>query len=47
MYLNKREIIFLINIILIVFVFATINQTNAQEVKVVDGDTIHVRWCKN
>ena len=37
MYLNKRKNIFLISIILIVFVFA-INQTNAQEVKVVDGD---------
>ena len=45
MYLNKRKNIFLISIILIVFVFA-INQTNAQEVKVVDGDTIHVDGVK-
>ena len=45
MYLNKRKNIFLISIILIVFVFA-INQTNAQEVKVVDGDTIHVDGIK-
>ena len=45
MYLNKRKNIFLISIILIVFVFA-INQTNAQVVKVVDGDTIHVDGIK-
>ena len=45
MYLNKRKNIFLISILLTVFVFAT-NQASAQEVKVVDGDTIHVDGVK-
>ena len=45
MHLIKRKTIFLISIILIVFVFA-INQANAQVVKVVDGDTIHVDGIK-
>ncbi|MDC0851068.1 thermonuclease family protein [Candidatus Pelagibacter sp.] len=45
MYLNKRKNIFLISILLIIFIF-TINQTKAQEVKVVDGDTIHLDGIK-
>jgi hypothetical protein len=45
MYLNKRKNIFLINIFLIIFIF-TINQSKAQEVKVVDGDTIHLDGIK-
>ena len=45
MYLNKRKNIFLISVLLIVFAF-TINQAKAQEVKVVDGDTIHLDGIK-
>ena len=45
MYLNKRKIIFLISILLTVFGFV-INQANAQVIKVVDGDTIHVDGVK-
>tara|TARA_B100000767_G_C19516285_1_gene430516 strand:- start:214 stop:717 length:504 start_codon:yes stop_codon:yes gene_type:complete len=45
MFLNKKKTIFLISILLIVFAF-TINQARAQEVKVVDGDTIHLDGVK-
>ena len=45
MYLNKRKIIFLINIFLLVFLL-TINDIKSQELKVVDGDTIHLNGEK-
>ena len=41
MYLNKRKTIFLISIFLFVFLL-TINDIKSQELKVVDGDTIHL-----
>jgi len=41
MYLNKRKVIFLISILSLVF-FLTINDIKSQELKVVDGDTIHL-----
>ena len=41
MYLNKRKAIFLISILSLVF-FLTINDIKSQELKVVDGDTIHL-----
>ena len=45
MYLNKRKIIFLISIFLLVFLL-TINDIKSQELKVVDGDTIHLNGEK-
>ena len=45
MYLIKRKNIFLISILSLVFALTTI-QTKAQEVKVVDGDTIHLDGVK-
>jgi len=45
MYLNKRKIIFLISILSLVF-FLTINDIKSQELKVVDGDTIHLNGKK-
>ena len=45
MYLNKRKVIFLISILLLVF-FLTINDIKSQELKVVDGDTIHLNGEK-
>ena len=45
MYLNKRKAIFLISILLLVF-FLTINDVKSQELKVVDGDTIHLNGEK-
>ena len=41
MFLNKRKAIFLISIFLLVFLI-TINDIKSQELKVVDGDTIHL-----
>ena len=41
MFLNKRKFIFLTSIFLLVF-FITINDIESQELKVVDGDTIHL-----
>ena len=41
MYLNKRKVIFLISILSLVF-FLTITDIKSQELKVVDGDTIHL-----
>ena len=41
MFLNKRKVIFLTSILLLVLIL-TINDTNSQELKVVDGDTIHL-----
>jgi endonuclease YncB( thermonuclease family) len=45
MYLNKRKAIFLTSIFLLVF-FAPINDIKSQELKVVDGDTIHLNGKK-
>ena len=45
MYLNKRKTIFLISIFLLVFLL-TINDIKSQELKVVDGDTIHLNGEK-
>ena len=45
MFLNKRKIIFLISIFLLVL-FLIFNDTKSQELKVVDGDTIHLNGEK-
>jgi endonuclease YncB( thermonuclease family) len=45
MYLNKRKTIFLISIFLLVFLL-TINDIKSQELKVIDGDTIHLNGKK-
>ena len=45
MFLNKRKAIFLTSIFLLVFFF-TINDIKSQELKVVDGDTIHLNGEK-
>jgi endonuclease YncB( thermonuclease family) len=41
MFLNKRKTIFLISVSLLIF-FSTFNQVRSQELRVVDGDTIHL-----
>ena len=41
MFLNKRKVIFLISIFLLVFLL-TINDIKSQELKIVDGDTIRL-----
>ena len=41
MFLNKRKIILLINVSSLIF-FTTLNQVSSQELRVVDGDTIHL-----
>ena len=45
MFLNKRKVIFLISIFLLVF-FLTINDVKSQKLKVIDGDTIHLNGEK-
>ena len=45
MYLNKRKVIFLISIFSLVFLL-TINDIKSQELKVFDGDTIHLNGEK-
>ena len=45
MYLNKKKVIFLISILSLVFLLS-FNDTNSQELKVVDGDTIHLNGEK-
>ena len=45
MFLNKKKIIFLTSVFLLVF-FLTINDIKSQELKVVDGDTIHLNGEK-
>jgi len=45
MFLNKRKAIFLISIFLLVFLL-TINDIKSQEIKIVDGDTIHINGEK-
>ena len=41
MFLNKRKVIFLISILVIIFFF-TFNYFKPQVIRVVDGDTIHL-----
>ena len=41
MYLSKRKVIFLTSIFLLILIF-NFNQAKAQDVKVEDGDTIHL-----
>ena len=41
MFLNKRKVIFLTSIFLLVL-FLTINDIKLQQLKVIDGDTIHL-----
>ena len=45
MFLNKRKAIFLISVFLLVFLI-TINDIKSQELKIVDGDTIHLNGKK-
>ena len=45
MYLNKRKAIFLISILSLVFLL-TIDDIKSQELKIVDGDTIHLNGKK-
>ena len=45
MFLNKRKIILLISISSLIF-FLIFNQVRSQELKVVDGDTIHLNGEK-
>ena len=45
MFLNKRKTIFLISIFLLIFLLV-INDTKSQELKVIDGDTIHLNGKK-
>ena len=45
MFLNKKKVIFLISIFLLVFLL-TINDIKSQELKIVDGDTIHLNGEK-
>ena len=45
MFLNKRKVIFLTSIFLLVF-FLIIDDIKSQELKVVDGDTIHLNGEK-
>ena len=41
MFLNKRKVIFLISAVSLLFLLI-FNQVKSQELKVVDGDTIHL-----
>ena len=45
MYLSKRKVIFLTSIFLSIFIF-NFNQAKAQDLRVVDGDTIHLNGNK-
>ena len=45
MYLNKRKAILVISICLLIFTY-NINQAEAQDIRVVDGDTIHLDGVK-
>ena len=45
MYLNKKKAIFLISISSLIF-FITLNQVRSQDLRVVDGDTIHLNGEK-
>ena len=45
MYLSKRKAILVISICLLIFTY-NINQAEAQDIRVVDGDTIHLDGIK-
>ena len=45
MFLNKRKVIFLISIVALIF-FLTFKHFKTQEIRVVDGDTIHINGEK-
>ena len=45
MYLSKRKVIFLTSIFLLILIF-NFNQAKAQELRVVDGNTIHLDGVK-
>ena len=45
MYLSKRKAILVISICLLIFTY-NINQAEAQDIRVVDGDTIHLDGVK-
>ena len=45
MYLNKKKAILVISICLLIFTY-NINQAEAQDIRVVDGDTIHLDGVK-
>ena len=45
MFLNKKKVIFLINVSAIIFILS-INQVKSQTIKIVDGDTIHLNGEK-
>ena len=45
MFLNKKKIIFLISVSVLIFIL-TINQVKSQTIKIVDGDTIHLNGEK-
>jgi endonuclease YncB( thermonuclease family) len=45
MFLNKRKAILVISISLVIFI-TILNQVNSQELRVVDGDTIHLNGEK-
>ena len=45
MFLNKRKVIFLISAVSLLFLLI-FNQVKSQELKVVDGDTIHLNGIK-
>ena len=45
MFLNKKNPIFLTSIFLLVYLLI-INQVKSQELKIVDGDTIHLNGLK-
>ena len=45
MFLNKKKIILVISVSLLIF-FLIFNQVKSQEIRVVDGDTIHLNGVK-
>jgi len=45
MFLNKRKVIFFISISTLIFIL-TVNQVKSQEIKIIDGDTIHLNGEK-
>ena len=45
MFLNKKKVIFLISVSVLIFIL-TINQVKSQTIKIVDGDTIHLNGEK-
>jgi len=45
MFLNKKKVILVISVFLLIF-FLTFNQVKSQDLRVVDGDTIHLNGEK-